>query len=230
MMSEAGANSLEILETADGSCTLRSLRFDATYHAVQGAEGESSHVFIGGGLQSLLSDSPAASLNILEIGFGTGLNAFLTLQEIERAHVSVDYHAVELYPVPIGVAAQLPPARHKVTTLRDTFLRMHTLPWGTTENLSPQFRFSKHLLPIEEFRHRPYFDLIYFDAFSPKEQPELWTESVFRNMYESLKPQGRLVTYCAQGQMKRNLKAAGFRVKAQKGFAAKREMTLAVRD
>lgn len=221
---------LKLLETEDGSLTLLSGRFGATYHATQGAKEESKHVFINHGLLLFLKQHPKKELRILEIGFGTGLNAFLSFLEAERLAVTIHYHAVDYYPVPADLVRQLNFSKSYSEEEQAVFMTMHEQAWDKEQQLSAHFFLSKHLEKIERFHSSQRFDLIYFDAFSPKEQPELWTEAIFKKMYALLNETGMLVTYCAQGQMKRNMKAAGFRVKALKGFAVKREMTVGYRD
>jgi tRNA U34 5-methylaminomethyl-2-thiouridine-forming methyltransferase MnmC len=218
------------VETKDGSLTLISERFGATYHATQGAKEESRHVFINNGLLRFRAEHSRTALKVLEIGFGTGLNTFLTFLEARRLGLVIDYQAVELYPVPMEIAKQLNFTKDYSSDEETVFLRMHEQAWNETHPLSETFHLTKHLAKAETFRAEQKFDLIYFDAFSPKEQPELWTKIVFRNMYSLLSEPGMLVTYCAQGQMKRNMKAVGFQVKALKGFAVKREMTVAYRS
>ncbi len=230
MSGEDHPHILKPIETEDGSLTLLSERFGATYHATQGAKEESRHVFIHNGLLFFLQQNPKKTVSILEVGFGTGLNTFLTFLETQHAGISVDYQAVELYPVPMEIARQLNFAKDYPGDEAAVFLRMHEQAWNERHLLSATFQLTKHLAKAETFRAEQSFDLIYYDAFSPKEQPELWTEAVFRNMYALLNGNGLLVTYCAQGQMKRNMKAAGFKVKALKGFAAKREMTVGYRS
>lgn len=219
-------HTLRPVETEDGSLTLFSGRFGATYHSVQGAKEESRHVFINHGLLLFLNQHPQKTLSVLEIGFGTGLNAFLTFLEAERLAVNIHYHTVEYYPVPPEIIGQLNFIQNHSDEEQAVFKEMHKLAWSYKQQLSEHFSFCKHLENIASFHLPQSFDLIYFDAFSPKEQPELWTEEIFRNMHSLLHEKGMLVTYCAQGQMKRNMKAAGFKVKALKGFAAKREMTV----
>lgn len=226
MPEEDHSHILKPIETEDGSLTLYSERFGATYHSVQGAKEESRHVFINNGLLFFLDRYPQKALSILEIGFGTGLNAFLTFLEAERLKVNIHYHTVECYPVPMDIVSQLNFIEDHSPDEQAVFGKMHGQVWDVEQQLSEHLSFSKHLENIESFHLSQGFDLIYFDAFSPKEQPSLWTEDIFRNMYALLKEKGMLVTYCAQGQMKRNMKAAGFKVKALKGFAAKREMTV----
>lgn len=222
-------HSLQAVETEDGSLTLRSERFGATYHSVQGAKEESRHVFINHGLLHFLDQHPRKELHILEIGFGTGLNAFLTFLEAERLALKVYYHTVEAFPVPMETVKQLNFSQGHLPLEQLVFEKMHEQAWGVEQKLSAYFYFGKHFKKIETFQLSQSIDLIYFDAFSPKEQPELWTEDIFKKMYMLLTEKGMLVTYCAQGQMKRNMKAAGFRVRALKGFAAKREMTVGYR-
>lgn len=228
-MSTEQSHTLAPVETKDGSFTLRSERFGATYHALQGAMEESRYVFLNNGLLPFMARHPKASYRILEIGFGTGLNAFLSFLEAKRSAIEIHYHAVELYPVPPEIARQLNFVRGYSEEEGTVFLRMHEQPWDKEEKLYEAFYLSKHLVKTETFHSDLKFDIIYFDAFSPKDQPELWTEQIFQNMFSLLNEKGMLVTYCAQGQMKRNLKAAGFSVKALKGFATKREMTVAYR-
>lgn len=226
MSGEDHTHMLKPIETEDGSLTLYSERFGATYHSVLGAKEESKHVFINNGLRLFLERYPQKTLRILEIGFGSGLNAFLTFIEAERLKVNIHYHTVEAYPVPLEIVHQLNFMEHHSPDERVVFKKMHEQAWGVEQPLSEHLSFSKHLENMESFYVAQRFDLIYFDAFSPKEQPGLWTEDMFKKMYVLLKEKGMLVTYCAQGQMKRNMKTAGFKVKALKGFAAKREMTV----
>lgn len=228
-MSTEHLHTLATVETKDGSFTLRSERFGATYHALQGAMEESRHVFLNNGLLPFIAQHPKKPCCILEIGFGTGLNAFLSFLEAKNSATAIRYHAVEWYPVPSEIVRQLNFSNGYSEEEGAVFLRMHEQPWGEEEKHHDLFYLTKHLEKTETFQSTHTFDIIYFDAFSPKDQPELWTEAIFRNMFSLLNENGMLVTYCAQGQMKRNLKAAGFTVKALKGFATKREMTVAYR-
>lgn len=230
MLSEEQPHTLRPVETEDGSLTLLNEHFGATYHATQGAREESRHVFINHGLLLFLKENSKKELRILEIGFGTGLNAFLSFLEAERLGVTIRYHAVEYYPVPVELLRQLNFSENHLKEEQAVFMKMHEQAWGKEQQLSEHFYLTKYFEKIETFQLSQVFDLIYFDAFSPKEQPELWTEEIFKRMYALLNEAGMLVTYCAQGQMKRNMKAAGFRVKALKGFAVKREMTVGYRD
>lgn len=215
----------QIILTKDGSTTLYSKHFNATYHSKFGAVEESKHVFINHGLLPVVS-SGNSEISILEIGFGTGLNALLTYFETKNKNINIIYHAVEFFPIPIAMVKELNFGFFDNETLA-VFEKMHALEFGVLNNLSSFFSLIKYNEQIENFSKILNVDIIYFDSFSPREQPELWTENVFKNMYNMLKVGGRLVTYCAQGQMKRNMKSAGFKVKALHGYGNKREMTLA---
>ncbi|MES2131601.1 MAG: tRNA (5-methylaminomethyl-2-thiouridine)(34)-methyltransferase MnmD [Bacteroidota bacterium] len=224
---KAAQHIVKLIATEDGSHTFRSDQFQTTFHSVHGAIEESKHVFIQNGLLNFLNTHPKKEVHILEIGFGTGLNAYLTFLESQKQSVVVHYHAVELYPISTEDAKRLNYAQVNDSLYHASFLQMHLQEWNIQSVISSEFNLTKHLIKAEDYHTTQTFDLIYFDAFSPKEQPELWTEEVFRRMHGLLNEKGSLVTYCAQGQMKRNLKAAGFVVKALQGFGNKREMTRA---
>ncbi len=212
--------------TEDGSHSLRSERFGASYHSSHGAIQESRHIFLRAGVDHLLPTLPGATLRILELGFGTGLNALLVRTlAAARPELSVYYLTFEQYPLAPAVAAGLnypkllgcPPA-----DLRE----LHTCDWGVRHALTDNFTFCKRR---EDFlTAKPEdkaFDLIFYDAFAPEDQPELWTVEAMQQCRGCLRTGGALVTYCAKGQFKRNLRAAGFRVEALPGPVGKREMT-----
>ncbi len=216
-----------IFQTQDGSHSIVSGRFGASYHSRYGAVQESRHVFIQAGLYPLMLVKD--ELDILEIGFGSGLNALLSMWESIRRQFPVRYTAMEAFPVSQAEVQQL--NFHEwladFTTAKSAFLAMHEAPWDTWSDLYPTFRFKKVLEKFEELDAPQCFDLIYFDPFSPETQPELWTGEVLARMYAALRPGGVLVTYCAKGVVKRRLKALGFTVEALKGPPGKREMTRA---
>ncbi|MES2515260.1 MAG: tRNA (5-methylaminomethyl-2-thiouridine)(34)-methyltransferase MnmD [Bacteroidota bacterium] len=227
MMEEKDSHPISFLVTEDQSPTVYSKRFKATYHSTHGAISETKHVYIKHGLQYLHQHLQVEDLSVLEIGFGTGLNAFLTYLYAHEKQVKINYHTLEAYPVNVYDACKLNYARELSDNDKAVFDQLHLQSWNETQQISDFFSFTKHLGLAEYFVIQRKFELIYFDAFSPSEQPELWTELVFKNMFDLLEEQGVLVTYCAQGQMKRNMKAAGFKVKALSGFGIKREMTRA---
>jgi tRNA U34 5-methylaminomethyl-2-thiouridine-forming methyltransferase MnmC len=209
--------------TEDGSATLRSPVHGDTYHSLRGAVGESRHVFIENGF----SQAGGTPVKILEMGFGTGLNAWLTLLEAERAGREVEYTALELYPVPPEVAAQLGYSGD------ERFMALHTSAWGEWSEPSDGFRLRKMHGAAAEIFAEPNllsnFDLIYWDAFAPDTQPDLWTAELFARVFEATAPGGILVTYSSKGDVRRALKTAGFTVERLPGALGKRHMVRAVR-
>lgn len=219
--------------TADGSHTLYSDRFGVPYHSVHGAVTESRHVFIQAGLHPLLA-SGQPHLRILEMGFGTGLNAYLTLLELDAyPEVTVDYFAYEHYPIPAGQAAELNyPAVLGADPERLSAL--HAAFADPTLPVSPHWHLRPRQTDFLTDANRPYepdsIDLIYYDAFAPVSQPEFWEPEAMVVCWEALRPGGRLFTYCAKGQFKRNLRTVGFVVEPLPGPPGKREMTSARKE
>lgn len=215
-----------IIDTQDGSHSIFSPTFGVTYHSKYGAIQESQHVFIEAGLYE--AGLHKKELSILGIGFGTGLNALMTSIEATRRDLNISYTAVENFPVPVQEAVQLNyPEVLNAPEYRPLFEKMHEMDWGQQEILSPNFQFRKLQKTFQSLQFKQEFDLIYFDAFAPSTQPELWEEDVLSIMYEALMDEGLLVTYCAKGAVKRSLKSLGFMIEALKGPPGKREMTRA---
>ena len=215
-----------LFTTADGSHSLKSDRFGAAYHSTHGALNESRHIFIDAGLRPLLTGEPQA-LYVLEMGLGTALNALLTWQVAkENPGLTVHYTSFETHPVGPERAAHLNyPALLDLPP--EDFLELHRLPFGWEHPLPGDFYFTKRR---EDFLSAPpaaTFDLIYYDAFAPEQQPELWTAEAMLHCRRWLRPGGSLVTYCAKGQFKRNLRSAGFAIEALPGPVGKREITRA---
>lgn len=217
---------LQIIITQDGSPTIQLEQAGATYHSRYGAVRESLHVFIEAGL--FYRSISKKDLNILEIGFGTGLNAFLTVLEGERLGLNIHYTAIDRYPLELTTAAKLDYAGflHQ-PELHSLFLRLHEADWNAERPISDRFTLLKLQQKAEEWQGNEQVDLIYYDAFAPAEQPELWTEPVLLSMYEALVEGGVLVTYCAKSDFKRTLKSIGFEVTPLPGAPGKREMTRA---
>jgi tRNA U34 5-methylaminomethyl-2-thiouridine-forming methyltransferase MnmC len=219
---------MRLIVTQDGSHSLLSEEFGVSYHSRFGAITESTHVFIDAGLR--YKAALQRQLRLLEVGFGTGLNAFLTLLEAERRNLTIHYTALETRPIPIAEAKALNYVESiGAITHKKNFLELHLTDWDKPLPVSEYFEFEKQLRPVEQLAPEPRFDLIYYDAFAPNAQPELWSETLMARMYEALLPEGVLVTYCAQGAFKRNLKNAGFVVEALQGPPGKREMTRALK-
>lgn len=222
----------KIITTADGSKTIQIEEWDEHYHSVHGAINEANHVYIKHGLLFAYTELYTASKNlksnteitILEIGFGTGLNAFLTLIEAEKQKLNINYIGVEGYPVIRSEIedlnyVELISENHKVQ-----FDKLHQIPWELPEQITSNFKLKKENKFFEEITIKNTFDIIYFDAFGSRVQPELWTEDIFKTMYDALKPSGILVTYSAKGTVKRALRAVGFAVKRLKGPPGKHHM------
>ena len=213
--------------TADGSPTLYVAHFDEHYHSIHGAQQESEHVFIEAGLRHLMQKG-LKSISILEVGLGTALNALLTLEYIQQSQIEIHYRALEAYP--------LLPKEYTLLTFsekaesQERFKQIHECPWHQWNIITPKFNFYKQEVFLQDFEPETNsIDLIYFDAFAPSAQPELWTEVIFSKMFQALKPGGVLVTYCAKGVVKRAIKAVGFSIEALPGPPRKREMTRATK-
>jgi len=218
----------ELVLTADGSHSLRSQRFGVDYHSVHGAIQESKHVFIGGGLLPLLTTG-VREVRILEMGFGTGLNALLVRRlAIDHPGVDFRYVAYEQFPVsPVEVAALNYPDQLRVNPGR--FFGLHDCGWEISHQLDDNFSLHKHQGDYLADDERPYdpesIDLIFYDAFAPASQPEFWEPEALVVSWEALRQGGTLITYCAKGQFKRNLSTVGFTVEPLPGPPGKREMT-----
>lgn len=211
----------EILITSDGSTTIHLPEWNENYHSKHGAIQEAQHVFINNGL-SLFKNH---SISILEIGFGTGLNAFLTMLESEKFNQKIQYHGVEAYPVEMDEINKLNYVNELQATEKQTlFNKMHTLSWNESAEITDDFTMIKRKQFFDEIDDLNSFDLIYFDAFGFRVQPENWSTSIFQKMYNALKPNGVLVTYAARGVVKRSMIEVGFSVEKLEGPPGKREM------
>ncbi|MCC6837032.1 MAG: tRNA (5-methylaminomethyl-2-thiouridine)(34)-methyltransferase MnmD [Bacteroidia bacterium] len=217
----------EIIQTADGSHSLYLKELDEHYHSVHGAIQEGIHVFINAGLQACNKEK----ISILEIGLGTGLNALLTLMEVERSGKQVHYTAIEAFPLEEQLIAQLNYVQVlKAEELTEQFKHIHASAWGQEQTISKQFTLLKLEGQLQTTVFPATYDLIYFDAFGPRVQPEMWTEEIFSKMFAVLAPGGILVTYCAKGEVKRTLKKVGFVVETLPGPPGKREMVRARKE
>lgn len=214
----------ELRQTADGSHTLYVPELQEHYHSINGALQESRHIFIQYGLSAI----SAKELSILEVGFGTGLNTWLSAAEAFGQNKNICYTALEKYPLHEAEIKILNyPLLADSPEIAALFSANHQAPWEESTQIIPQFSLLKKAVDLLNFKSTTAFDIIYFDAFAPAVQPELWSEIVFEKMYKALKPNGILVTYCAQGQVKRNMKAAGFTIERLPGPPGKREITRA---
>lgn len=218
-----------VVFTKDGSTSIYNPIVDEHYHSIHGAVQESEHVFINAGLLNLFPRQN--KIAVLEIGFGTGLNAILTYKTATEHQITIDYTAIEKYPLLDDLVGQL-----NYTTLpgigkyKEEFKIMHDQKWNISSQLSLNFSLHKMSMDIQDCMFDTTFDLIYFDAFAPSAQPELWSRTIIDNMYKALKNNGILVTYCAKGIVKRTMKEAGFFLETIPGPIGKREMTRAIKS
>ncbi len=211
----------KIITTADGSKTIQIEEWDEQYHSKHGAVQEAYHVFIEHGLALF----PHRKIAILEIGLGTGLNAFITFLEAKKLDISVYYVGVEAYPISDAELYQLNYVSElKAEAHGADFRKMHKDPWEADITLSKDFILQKQQKNFSHIDDLNRYDLIYFDAFGARVQPELWTEAIFSKMYAALKKDGILTTYAAKGSVRRAMQAVGFTVERLPGPPGKREM------
>ena len=198
---------------------------------MHGAVQEARHVFLKMGLDFWMNENPdQKTLHILEIGFGTGLNALLTLMHAEKSSVNLLYEGVEAYPVSSEELAQLNYLEAAdAQVFEAVFEKMHQTPWEQTEIITEAFQLKKRKQTFETLEDQDQHNLIYFDAFGARVQPELWEEPIFEKMYRALKAGGVLVTYAAKGSVRRAMQAVGFKVERLPGPPGKREMLRAVK-
>ncbi len=217
----------EILITSDGSTTIHLPEWNEQYHSKHGAIQEAYHVFIKHGL-SLFAASD--TISILEIGFGTGLNAFITYLEAKKHQLTIDYVGVEGYPVKQEEVFQLNYVSElKADNEQSIFDEIHSLSWDKKHDVSNSFSLTKREQFFSEIDDKDVYNLIYFDAFGARVQPELWTVEIFKKMYEALKVGGVLVTYSAKGSVRRAMQEVGFIVERLPGPPGKREMLRATK-
>jgi len=212
----------EIIVTNDGSKTIHLPDWNESYHSVHGAVQEAQHVFIKSGL----SEVSKTEINILEVGFGTGLNTILTLNKAKETKQTINYSGLEAYPVQPDELKDLKYQElPEIKNSEDLFWQIHSSKWNELVEITPTFKLKKVQLFLNEYQPAENtFDLIYFDAFGPRVQPEMWTLEIFKKLFKSLKNDGVFVTYCAKGQVRRDLIEAGFQVEKIPGPPGKREM------
>lgn len=213
----------EIIITSDGSTTIHLPDWNEQYHSKHGAIQEAKHVFIKNGLAQLTTNE----ISILEIGFGTGLNCFITFLETNK---TINYVGVEAYPVAQDEVEKLNyVAELNAEKEQEIFDIIHAVSWEEKHTISDNFLLTKREQFFKDISDKNAFDLIYFDAFGARVQPDLWTEDIFKKMYTALKPNGILVTYSAKGSVRRAMQAVGFSVERLEGPPGKREMLRATK-
>ena len=231
----------KIITTSDGSKTIQIEDWNEQYHSIHGAIQEANHVFLKQGLlffcESINGNPPLSleqttnpsatndhTIDILEIGFGTGLNAFITLIEAKKLNKTINYIGVEAYPVDSNEIEQLNYVALISENHAGSFEKMHSVTWETAHQITSNFQLEKQQKFFQDIKSKNAFNIIYFDAFGARVQPDLWTEGIFKIMFEALKDNGILVTYSAKGSVRRALLAVGFTVERLPGPPGKREM------
>ncbi len=220
----------EIIITGDGSSTIHIPEWNEQYHSKHGALQEAIHVFVNMGLIPISEREDLAEISILEIGFGTGLNALVTYEESRNRSRTINYTGVEAYPV----------AREEVDKLNfseiikdplavDFFDKIHKCEWGNEIEITKSFKLTKQQKFFQDIEDVELYDLIYFDAFGARVQPELWSVDIFKKMFTALKSNGVLVTYAAKGSVRRAMLEVGFFVERLPGPPGKREMLRATK-
>ena len=216
---------MQLVKTSDGSHTIFVPELNEHYHSIHGAVQESAIVFIKNGFEFCKADPVV----ILEIGFGTGLNALLTAAESARTNRNVVYTSVEKYPLPENVIGSLNHFTFAGINGKSLFNSIHSAGWGSIQKITDHFSLRKVNLDITTGCPEGLFDLVYFDAFAPDKQPEMWTYNVFKRISEATAIKGILVTYSAKGEVKRTLKACGFDITLLPGPPGKRQVIRAIR-
>lgn len=215
----------ELQVTSDGSHTLYMPDMDEHYHSVNGAIQESEHVFIEAGLHRLSKKE----IRVLEIGFGTGLNAFLTLLDSMQTDVNITYYSMELYPLDTALVQNLNYGKVLCAGEEDLFMALHEAPWNQSASITPNFTLHKMKGDCSQAELPNEIDLVYFDAFAPDKQPEMWNQELFNKLYFRMNAGGILTTYCAKGAVRRTMKESGFSVERIPGPPGKREMLRATK-
>lgn len=211
-----------IIQTSDGSSSVYLPEWDENYHSKHGAIQEAYHVFIKNGL-NLFEDG--AKISVLEVGFGTGLNCIITYLEAKKRSLQIDYTGLEGYPLEAELISKLNHLEQlNATTYAAIYDKIQRSDWEKPYVIDAGFSLTKKEIMFEDFKEKETADLIYFDAFGARVQPELWTESIFKAMYEALHKNGVLVTYSAKGSVRRAMLEVGFSVERLEGPVGKREM------
>ena len=222
---------MKIVTTQDGSHSLYLPSIDESYHSLHGAYRESIHVFLLYGLEYWVAHNPKKQpIRIFEVGFGTGLNAWLSLIWAEQNQVPMLYHTIDPYPIPEEIYSQLNYTEidQGLSHFRPYFNQLHQAEWDKGDVVSQYFNMKKDKTTLQDVQLYD-MDIVYFDAFAPRKQPELWTKEILARVVEAMNPGAVLVTYCAKAQVRKDLAELGLEVQIQPGPPGKKEMTRAVK-
>ncbi len=225
------SNNLEIVITSDGSATLFNAAVGEKYHSKHGALQESQHVFVNSGLQFFIDTFQKTEVDILEVGFGTGLNFLLSAEKAKAANIRINYTGIEKYPVPLHLLDKTAYGQYIDSAENwQKFLEIYEKSF--TENIEyiDGVKLRNHQVDLLNFNDQKKYDLIYFDAFAAVHQPEMWSKESIAHTCSFLKDKGIFVTYSVTGELKRNLKSLGFNIQRPAGAAGKREMMRAIKS
>lgn len=215
----------QIITTSDGSTSIYVPLLDENYHSHHGAINEAIHVFIN----SALLHIPQKRLSIFEVGYGTGLNALLTYKYGQEQQLSISYDSIEKYPLSPQEIAELNYVSEIDQKLQSAFTKMHQSEYNVPVSISDNFDLTKIEADIKNYQFQKNYDLIYFDAFAPNKQPSMWNSDVFQNIFDHCNTGAIFTTYCAQGQVRRDLQSVGFNIERIPGPPGKREMLRATK-
>lgn len=224
------SNNLELIITSDGSATLFNAAIGENYHSKHGALQESQHVFVNSGLQFFVDTFKKQEVDILEVGFGTGLNFLLSAEKAKEANIRINYTGIELHPVPQHLLSQTEYGQYiKSKENWQHFLDVYDKSFTKEVEYIENVIFRNHQVELLKFESEKKFDLIYFDAFAAVHQPLMWSKESIAHTCSFLKDKGIFVTYSVTGELKRNLKSLGFNIQRPAGAAGKREMMRAIK-
>ena len=216
---------IRIVKTADGSHTLFSEQHNAHFHSLNGALQESLHIFLKNGYEYLSRDT----INVLEVGFGTGLNAALTASKAAELKCSTNYTGIDLYPLEEDILSKLNYDSVLSITESETWKKIISIKWGCEERVNEFLLLNKVHCDLIELDITNKYNIIYFDAFAPDDQPEMWTVDIFEKLYQATSNDGVLITYCSKGIVKQALRAVGYKVERVAGPPGKRHMIRATK-
>ncbi|KAA3649628.1 MAG: SAM-dependent methyltransferase [Bacteroidetes bacterium] len=220
----------ELVITKDGSNSFYIKEIDEHYHSINGSIAESEHIFIRSGLLEI--GKKLNSINLLEVGMGTGLNVLKTALALQKSELKVNYTALEAYPLSWEETSQLNYTELIQEENAKTYFQLiHQSEWNKSVEINECLKLLKVNKKLEEMEFNSAFDLIYFDAFAPEKQAEMWTAEIFAKLYDSMTTGGILVTYCVKGVVRRTLQAVGFQLEKLPGpIGGKREILRAMKS
>ena len=219
--------SLSIINTSDGSHTLYNEKLNETYHSIHGAIQESEHIYIESGIKYFIDNQKKKNIQILEIGFGTGLNVILTYKFSLSHTYTIHYNTIESNPLKMEMVNKLNYIDILGEKYKDVFALMHTQKPDEVVSISSKLFFNKQILRLEEFKNKKKYDIIFFDAFAPSKQPEIWSAKNLLKIYDAMEKGAILVTYCSSGKFKKTLDELGYEVEVISGPPGKKEMVRA---